>query len=258
MRETKMPKKKTVPKPKKPQARPAAVARKKVAPRKSMNRSAPSPAKEMTEAEWRRCPDPTLLLQQVRGKVSDRKRRLFACGCCRRIWSRLTDEFHFCRQAVEVAERFADGLATESEREDYWFAVNEEDREEVVDEAYVAACRAISLDNEEDGDFASATARCAVLAVPRPDRERAAQCRLARCVFGNPFRPVTFDPAWITATVQSLAAAIYEERAFDRMPILGDALEDAGCDHAEVLAHCRKDKGHARGCWVVDAVLGKE
>ena len=79
-----------------------------------------------------------------------------------------------------------------------------------------------------------------------------------RCIFGNPFRPVTFDPIWRTATVTSLAQAIYDERAFDRLPILADALEDAGCTCAEMLEHCRQPSQHARGCWVVDLLLGKD
>jgi len=80
---------------------------------------------------------------------------------------------------------------------------------------------------------------------------------LLRCIVGNPFRPVAFDPAWRSETAVSLATGIYAERAFDRMPILADALEEAGCDHPEVLAHCRGLGPHARGCWVVDGVLGK-
>ena len=74
----------------------------------------------------------------------------------------------------------------------------------------------------------------------------------------NPFRPVTADPRWLTATAVALAQAIYEDRAFDRMPILADALEEAGCDDADVLTHLRGDGPHARGCWAVDLVLGKE
>jgi hypothetical protein len=81
---------------------------------------------------------------------------------------------------------------------------------------------------------------------------------LLRCIVGNPFRPVAFDPAWRSETAVSLASSIYEERAFDRMPILADALEEAGCDHADVLAHCRGPGPHARGCWVIDGVLSKQ
>ncbi|OAI51375.1 hypothetical protein AYO44_00775 [Planctomycetaceae bacterium SCGC AG-212-F19] len=81
---------------------------------------------------------------------------------------------------------------------------------------------------------------------------------LLRDVFGNPFNHVTVDPAWRTANVTGLAEAIYTERAFDRMPILADALEDAGCTTPDVLNHCRQPGEHVRGCWVVDLVLGKE
>ena len=81
---------------------------------------------------------------------------------------------------------------------------------------------------------------------------------LVRDIFGNPFRPVTFDPAWRTSDVMLLANGIYDERAFDRMPILADALQDAGCDKPDILDHCRGDGPHVRGCWVVDLVLGKQ
>jgi hypothetical protein len=84
------------------------------------------------------------------------------------------------------------------------------------------------------------------------------QSTLLRDIFGNPFRPVTFNPHWLTATVQRLASLIYEERQFDKMPLLGDALEEAGCDNADVLQHCRAGGEHVRGCWVVDKMLGKE
>ncbi|MCE9560793.1 MAG: hypothetical protein K8U57_01935 [Planctomycetes bacterium] len=84
-------------------------------------------------------------------------------------------------------------------------------------------------------------------------------CGPFREVFGNPFWPVTFDPAWLTSTVVSLAQSMYESRDFSAMPILADALQDAGCDNDDILDHCRDEKQvHVRGCWVVDAILGKE
>jgi hypothetical protein len=70
--------------------------------------------------------------------------------------------------------------------------------------------------------------------------------------------PITIDPRWQTSTVIDLARIIYDERAFDRMPILADALMDAGCDSEDILNHCRSDGPHVRGCWVVDLILGKE
>ncbi|MBX9585555.1 MAG: hypothetical protein K2X87_35050 [Gemmataceae bacterium] len=78
-----------------------------------------------------------------------------------------------------------------------------------------------------------------------------------RDLFGNPFRPVAFDPDWRTSTAVALARGMYDARDFGPMPVLADALQDAGCDHPEVLAHCRDPAGiHVRGCWVVDGVLG--
>ena len=81
---------------------------------------------------------------------------------------------------------------------------------------------------------------------------------LLRDIFGNPTRPVTFDPCWRSADALGLARAIYEDRAFDRMPLLADALMDAGCAEEAILDHCRGEGPHVRGCWVVDLVLGKE
>ena len=87
--------------------------------------------------------------------------------------------------------------------------------------------------------------------------ERSRQARVLRCIFGNPFRPVAADPSWLTSSVVALTNAIYFGRAFDRLPVLADALEEAGCNHPDVLSHCRGEGVHDRGCWVVDLVLGK-
>jgi hypothetical protein len=87
--------------------------------------------------------------------------------------------------------------------------------------------------------------------------EDRALANLVRDVFGNPFRPVEIDSQWRTTNVAALAQTIYEERAFERMPILGDALEESGCDNTDILNHCRQPGEHVRGCWVVDLLLGK-
>lgn len=76
-------------------------------------------------------------------------------------------------------------------------------------------------------------------------------------IIHNPFRPIAVEPSWLTSDVLALATGIYQDRAFDRLPILADALEDAGCDSPEVLDHCRGPGPHVRGCWLVDALLGK-
>ena len=81
---------------------------------------------------------------------------------------------------------------------------------------------------------------------------------MIRDIFSNPFHPVSIDPGWLTNTVIGLTHAIYEDRAFDRLPILADALEEAGCTNSDILAHCREPGEHVRGCWVVDLILAKE
>ncbi len=90
------------------------------------------------------------------------------------------------------------------------------------------------------------------------EQARQKHCELMHDIYGNPFRPVALDSHWQSETVVALATGIYAERAFDRMPILADALEEAGCDHAVILTHCRGNGPHVRGCWVVDLILGKE
>jgi len=87
---------------------------------------------------------------------------------------------------------------------------------------------------------------------------RAANISILRDIFGNPFRPVAFDPEWRTSTAVALAKQMYDARDFGAMPILADALQDAGCENEDVLNHCRDANGvHVRGCCIVDLVLGK-
>jgi hypothetical protein len=90
------------------------------------------------------------------------------------------------------------------------------------------------------------------------DAEELAQCELIRDIFGNPFRPVTFNANWRTDTAVALARGMYGSRDLGAVPILADALQDAGCDSEDVLDHCRGPGPHVRGCWVVDLVLGKQ
>jgi hypothetical protein len=87
------------------------------------------------------------------------------------------------------------------------------------------------------------------------------QANLFRHLVGNPFQPASADGSWLRwndSTVVRLAQGIYDERAFDRLPILADALEEAGCRNADILAHCRQGGEHVRGCWLIDIVLGKD
>jgi hypothetical protein len=239
----------------------------------------------MTEQQWLGCERPDPMLECLRGKGSDRKLRLFACACCRRVGPFL--EYHRSRQAVdyadplqaqreydeirravEVAERVADGLADPAELGAVFPAPDEDD---------TASAFAAGPDATWTARSSAYTARwlaayCGPTSYPpgaggrtlselEHDREEAAQVRLLRDLFGNPFRPVALDPAWWAwrdGTIPKLAQAIYDDRAFDRLPILADALEDAGCTDGDILNHCRQPGEHVRGCWVVDLLLGKE
>jgi hypothetical protein len=214
----------------------------------------------VTEAEWLSSADAQPMLQYLKDGPGPRKRRLVAVACCWRIGHLLTQNG---RKAVEAAERFADGLIEEPELTAAMGAVGHPR----TNPRFRAAEAARFTSYPPLMDWTSAAANVAVDAVwydeqdrPIPEKraaEESAQAHLLRDVVGNPFRPLTADPAWLTSTVVALAEGIYAERAFDRLPILADALQDAGCDNAEVLDHCRGPGPHARGCWVVDLLLGK-
>jgi hypothetical protein len=235
---------------------------------------------EMTEEEWLNATDPTPMLRFLRDKASDRKFRLFGVACCRSIWHLLPNEA--ARTVVSVAERFAEGVATEDElglaQEAFSFAGFEADYPHDTYIAAVAQGAVEQLARESDITFARRTRRVvpnwpeqayeaasgaahgATFSIPGPTQRAEQLARLSallRDIFGNPFRPVAVDPSWLTSEVRSLAEGIYEYRAFDQMPILADALQDAGCDNEDVLTHCRQPGEHVRGCWVVDLLLGK-
>jgi hypothetical protein len=215
----------------------------------------------VTEVEWLTCRDPTLLLRHYRRAApTDRKLRLFAVLCCRRVWARLPDDR--CREAVAVCERFAEGTATRAElevaqsgAEAAFTEYDDRDGWETAASAVSAACEVTDL-----LVFVGQTARETALLVWPRDRRRAEyqwQCRVARDIFGNPFRPVPFASDWRTDTTLTLARQMYDARDFSAMPILADGLQDAGCDSADILDHCRGLGPHVRGCWCVDLVLGR-
>jgi hypothetical protein len=210
----------------------------------------------MTETGWLGYSEPKPMLEFLSrtGVATLRKQRLFAVACCRRIWHLLKDERS--RAAVEVAERLADGLASDEDRH-IAFVSADEATENMRGEGaawYHAACAAEDLVYAERMGLFDSWYDASLAG----ESEEPAQADLVRDIFGNPFRPVVFDPRWRTETAVALAAGIDAERAFDRLPILADALEDAGCDHADILHHCRGPGPHVRGCWVVELVLGKE
>jgi hypothetical protein len=229
----------------------------------------------MTEHEWREATDPQKLLTFLRnaGKASERKLRLFAVACCRRVWSLLTDERS--RQAVEVAEKYADGGVAAKE----------------LDHALsLALLHAHSLLGRGGPacDAAYAAARCAVVfaadavgaaqytawAIGQKARpvvrlpEQASQAVILRDIYSNPFHPLPpLDPAvltWNGGAVAQLALAAYNERSMPsghldpaRLVVLADALEEAGAP-AALLEHLRSPGPHVRGCFALDLVLGNE
>ena len=122
----------------------------------------------------------------------------------------------------------------------------------------MAAVNAATIELHSSSQSVNSVFHNAANATPDPDAEYAVQATLLRDVFGNPFRPATFDPARRTSTAVALAAQMYESRDFGAMPILADALQDAGCTSDDILSHCRDPHAtHVRGCWVVELVLGK-
>jgi hypothetical protein len=230
----------------------------------------------MTEREWLDLRWPKLLLAHVR-EASPRKHRLFAVACCRRLQDRVATLG--ATFAIDLAERFADDTVSEAE----------------LAEAHQSVTR-IALDGRctisgfplgigaaleqlvRTSHFLSAhcAAGCAQdrllvisdamtgsdernrLAYTAEREEEVHQAELVRDIFGNPFRPVAFAPEWRTDTALTLARQMYESRDFSAMPILADALQDAGCNEPAILDHCRDTAlMHVRGCWVTDLVLGK-
>jgi hypothetical protein len=228
----------------------------------------------MKEKEWLVCTDPEKMLKQLaklKRKLSARKQRLYCVACCRRLWPYLEE---VSRRAVEVAERNADGQATLDELRGAHDAGLRANRNRfgmrglmahAADPAPWALAKWGWEAVEGTSRPSAALPGKVIFAVPYGasavgERIQAASSVLAgilRDIAGNPFCDVMFEASWRTSNVGALAQAIYEERAFDRLPILADALEDAGCDKSDILEHTRETGEHARGCWVVDLILGK-
>jgi hypothetical protein len=239
----------------------------------------------MTEAEWLTSMDPRAMLDHLRtqterwtldddlvpAKQGDRKLRLFACACCRQVWDELTAKRS--QLAVVISEMFADGQVTEQRLL------------QASREAEPAA---------NSGRTPATIASWAAYAIPvhacrvilHEYYQPIVQAGLLRDIFGNPFRmyglslcgglryqesitcrtciPCQEILSWNNGTIPKLAQAIYDDRNFADMPILGDALEEAGCTNEEILQHCFRDVEnwravvHVRGCWVLDLLLLKE
>jgi hypothetical protein len=236
----------------------------------------------MTEAEWLAHIEPAPLIRFLTGTASERNLRLFGIACCRLVWDNLEEPK--IRELVVISERFADGAATSSQLRAAWsdaqdayienqgLAGNQDVEESVLglgeklDLALVIQWGKESsvfedLPSEqcehEAGDQDGRNRTFGERLDRREQKAKAIHADLLRDIFGNPFRPVTFSPDWRTDTAVALARTMYESREFGAMPMLADALQDAGCDNDDILDHCRQPGTHVRGCWVVDLVLGK-
>jgi hypothetical protein len=205
----------------------------------------------MTEAEWLTCANPHPMLECLRAKPSDRKLRLFAVACSRRVWN-LIDPLG--QSAVDVAEAYADGLTDPDEMRAVRLACQGAGGQ--------ASWYAAASKPEVAARNAARSAQAGVAGNPllgTDAGELLAQAGLLREIFGPlPFRPMRLDLSLLTPTVVQMAQTIYDDRAFDRMPVLADALVKAGCDNDEILGHCRGPGPHVRGCWVVDLILSKD
>jgi hypothetical protein len=236
----------------------------------------------MTEAEWLACTDPDKMLAFLRGRVSDRKLRLFALACIPPYSSLLIKD---TLEALAVAERFAEGEASPDERKQARRRVlhshrrldtTSADRRALAKAAvywslarrpYCAAFKvsqcarqlAVLSNSDQQADALEKT-QCGWKTVDWTSAVREQvllQVNILHDLFDDLFSPVAFDPKWRTCDVLKLAQSIYDEHAFDRLPTLADALVAARCNNVEILSHCRNGKPHYRGCWVVDLVLGK-
>jgi hypothetical protein len=205
-----------------------------------------------------------VILDFLRGKVSDRKLRLFVIAHVRRVWGDYkSSATHEAWRAIEVAERYADKVASYKELQAAHHAVLVTPESDDLSIHFLNTSAGAATSAKVGKAFADATAsdyaaRITPHASPIIDADRAERCRLVRDIFGNPFRPVTVAASSRSGPVLNLAKAIYANRAFDRLPELANVLEQAGCANQEILDHCRQPGPHVRGCWVVDLVLGKQ
>ena len=233
----------------------------------------------MTEAEWLSATDCRPMIAVLRAAPNWRKMRLAGCGCGRRILPFLKDAW--VHSLLVAAESAADNECEQSHVDSIlaanqpFFDVRAAEYTQYNGIAGIAFAAGHHPSNHMFENALSWLGSAAAWeqvpdAVLTQDdwggpndpawqaadvNERVAQISLLRDIFGNPFRPVSFDPAWRTDTAVSLARGMYDSRDFGAMPILADALQDAGCEDEQVLLHCREPGPHVRGCWVCDAVL---
>jgi hypothetical protein len=222
----------------------------------------------MTEAEWLACGNPEEMYRFLGDRLSERKTRLYLCACCRRIKTLLFDTR--ASGALRVAERYADGKAGASElaAAERWAtkaAIAASAPE--LRMAYYAVRASCSRSREEWLSGAGyvahalgATGLPAFLDSGLHEVQMAVLAEVFREVITPPWRSMKCEAswkAWEGGVIVAMASAVYDEGAFDRLPILADALEEAGCADEAILSHLRGPGSHARGCWAIDLLLGK-
>jgi hypothetical protein len=202
----------------------------------------------MTEQQWLASTDLDAMVEQLRAKASVRKLRLFVCACSRSVWQHLHEE---CQRAVDVAERYADGVAKGSERA--------KTRNVLPELSPVRNALARTKDYFQEARRGAWLLRLTLCG------NATEQAAVLHDIIGNPFRSVALDTALVTTAVTSLAQVAYNERSLPngeldrvRLAVLADALEEAGCAEQAILDHLRSPGPHVRGCWPVDLVLAKE
>lgn len=231
----------------------------------------------MTETEWLACQNPIAPVVFVAPTANPRKMRLYFCACCARVLAATPQSrrlfrgyyagsFEQLERALGVVEQFAEGLVSadalaraRADARDALYVPPSIDYGGETDLwREVSAVEAAAADKPVPETVVAARLRATEGQVPRAEHDRW-QAAVLRDIVGNPFRPVEFDPMWRTDTAQTLARQMYDSRDFGAMPILADALQDAGCENEDVLNHCRDASHvHVRGCWVLDAVLGRD
>jgi hypothetical protein len=225
----------------------------------------------MTEHEWLTSQDPVRMVTNLcyhwkvtRTKNGRRKLRLFGCACCRRVVHLFPDESWW--SLVDLAEGLAEGTIGQAEVDTALEDAELELRDGEGDQVRQARGNLFEAVRKLCGPAAAAAIACSSVGIairwlgPGEAAECAQQVNLLRCIFGNPFRlPPVIQPAWLAwdgGTVVGLARTIYADRRFDDVPVLADALEEAGCRDEEVLGHLRGPGPHAKGCLVIDLLKG--
>jgi hypothetical protein len=220
----------------------------------------------MDEHDWMAGNDPRAMVEYLAGLGSRRKWRLFLCGCCRG-WLPDVSWASDARVAIEVAERHIDGELAQGAVAQAVLAAREvyvaaPDRDSPAADFFTSLARwgVQALTADPSINVAEALTAPGLWGLAgRPDREEV-MVHMLREVFGNPFRPILIEPVWLAwgdATAARLVRRIYDQRSFDDLPILADALEDAGCTDAVILDHLRGPGPHVRGCFVLDLLLNR-